>query len=317
MSNYSVSTYTDNLFELWDEFVKTSVNGNIYHTRQFLSYHDKNKFEDCSIVIYKNEKLVCVLPCCKNGDKYFSHKGATYGGPVFSEDVYNIVDLNAIIELIFEYYDNKIEFRIANAIYNKVNLDILLYLLGKKMQIRPELAWYVNTNYNIIENIKNTRNKQIVKKMTTEIDIECDIFVNDNDYLDFYNMLCKNLSSKHNTYPTHTFKELITLKNILLEKQKLYLFKKNKILYAGVYVIATNNICWYTFYIAKNYDIKNNMAIVYLMNKIQLDAKLQNVSYIDYGITTENYGEILNIGLSEFKESTLGGNPSCRYVIHI
>jgi hypothetical protein len=57
MSNYSVVKYSNESFDLWDTFVKTSVNGNIYHTRRFLSYHDKNKFEDCSILIYKNERI--------------------------------------------------------------------------------------------------------------------------------------------------------------------------------------------------------------------------------------------------------------------
>ena len=106
MTEFKIIKYNDELFNIWDNFVKESVNGNIYHTRKFLSYHSPNKFIDESILIYKENIIVCVLPCCKNGDTFFSHKGATYGGPVFSENVYNIKNLNNIIELIFKYYDN-------------------------------------------------------------------------------------------------------------------------------------------------------------------------------------------------------------------
>lgn len=315
MENYKIVNYVDTLIEEWDEFIETSVNGTVYQSRRFLCYHDKRKFEDFSILIYKKEELVCVLPCCKNGDKYFSHKGATYGGPAFSEKVYNVLDLNDIITLIFQHYNNNIEFRIANAIYNSINNDVLLYLLGRKMQICPELAWYIDANYDIVENIKNNRNKQLFIKMLKDEKIECRKFARDEDYIDFYNMLSKNLHDKHNTCPTHKIDELITLKNLLLNKQSLYLLKKNNTLYGGVYVIKANKNCWYTFYIAKNYDIKNNMSIVYLMKQIQTDARNENVSYIDYGITTENCGETLNVGLSEFKEFTLGGKSSCRYTL--
>jgi hypothetical protein len=315
MEAYNIVTYTETFFEEWDKFVETSVNGTIYQTRRFLCYHDKKKFEDTSILIYKKKELVCVLPCCKNGDKYFSHKGATYGGPAFSEKVYNVLDLNDIITLIFQHYNNNIEFRIANAIYNSNNNDILLYFLGRNLCIYPELAWYIDVNYDIVENIKNNRNKQILRKMLTDEKIECRKFEDDADYIDFYNMLSKNLYDKHKTCPTHTMYEFINFKNILLKEQALYLLKKNGTLYGGVYVIKTNKKCWYTFYIAKNYDIKNNMSIVYLMKQIQSDAKNEKVYYVDYGITTENCGETLNIGLSEFKEFTLGGKSSCRYTI--
>ena len=316
-SLYTIVKYSDELFHTWDEFIEKTVNGNIYHTRKFLSYHDPKKFEDTSILIYKKEVLVCVLPCCKNGDKYFSHKGATYGGPAFLKQIYNVIDLNDIINLIFEYYDNKIEFRIANSIYNNANIEIIIYLLCRKLTIKPELAWYIDTNYNIVENIKNVRNKQILKKMINDNDIKCHVFVDNNDYIIFHNMLVKNLFDKHNSSPTHNLEEFLTFKNILLDKQCLYLCKKQDILYGGVYVIKTNKKCWYTFYISKNYEIKNNMSIAYLMEKIKLDAEKENVSYIDYGISTENCGKDLNIGLAEFKEFTLGGKPSCRYVFCI
>lgn len=317
MSNYTIIKYNDELFHAWDNFVNNSVNGNIYHTRNFLNYHHKDKFIDSSILIYHNKDIVCVLPCCCSGDRFFSHKGATYGGPVFSEKVYNIKNLSIIIDLIFTYYNNKIEFRISNSIYNNVSDNVLLYLLSTKLRMIPELAWYINTNDDIINNIRNIRNKKNIQKMMKDNNFICDKFEDIEDYTGFYKILQKNLNTKYKTYPTHTLDEFLLVKKLLNEYQSLYLVKNNGIIYGGVYVIKVTTKCWYTFYISKNIDIINNMSIVYIMYKIQQDAKKSNVNYVDYGITTENQGEILNIGLSEFKESSLCGKSSNRYLFLI
>jgi hypothetical protein len=312
--SFKIVNYNDNLFNEWDNFIKISINGTIYQTRKFLSYHDKNKFLDSSILIYKNEILSCVLPSCKLGENFFSHKGATYGGPVFSKEVYNIKNMDEILNLIFSYYDNKIEFRIPNSIYHEYSDNILLYLLGSKLKMCPELAWYISVEDDVINNIKNIRNKKSVIKMINNENYTCQKFTEKEDYISYYEILLKNLKEKYNTNPTHTLTEFLLLKEILLNNQSLYLVKKENIIYGGVFVIKVTKNCWYTFYISKNIDINNNMSIIYIMNKIKEDAKKENVKYIDYGITTENSGKILNKGLSEFKELSLCGKSTNRYL---
>ena len=60
-----IKKYNDMFEILWDNFVDNeSVNGTIYHTRKFLNYHPKDRFEDRSIMIFDNSKLnnlICVL----------------------------------------------------------------------------------------------------------------------------------------------------------------------------------------------------------------------------------------------------------------
>lgn len=311
---YNIVKYEKIYYNEWNTFVEESINGNIYHSRIFLSYHPEDRFEDTSIMIYKDNILVCVLPSCKNGDKYFSHKGATYGGPVFSKDVYNIKYLNILINKIFEYYNYNIEFRICNSIYNSVSDNSLLYLLGSKLKMCPELAWYIHTNENIIENISNIRNKKSLLKIMNNNEYVCDSFSDKEYYIKFYKILKKNLNTKYDTNPTHTLEEFLFLSDILKDKQRLYLVKYKDIIYGGVYVIKVTKNCWYTFYISKNIDISNNLSIIYIMYKIQQDALKENVKYVDYGITTEDAGKKINIGLAEFKESSLTGISSNRYL---
>ena len=99
------------------------------------------------------------------------------------------------------------------------------------------------------------------------------------------------------------------------DKQRLYLVKQNENILGGVYVLKTTNQCWYTFYISRNIDLdKVNSSVSYLMYQIAIDAKKENVKYIDYGISTEEKGKLINEGLSDFKESSLGGISNYRYL---
>ena len=311
--NFEIINYNENFKNEWEQFVNESINGTIYHTRKFLSYHE-NKFEDSSILIYNDKKLVCILPCCKDNSKYFSHKGATFGGPIFIEEVYNVTDVNTIINLIIKHYNNNIEFRLSNNIYNNLSHDLIIYCLSNKLKLKPELGFFINSNDNLIEKITNIRNKKNLIKFMNNKNIICDIYKEKNDYINFYNILNNNLSNKYKTNPTHTLEEFLLMSEILKNEHSLYLVKENDVIYGGVYLIKTSNRCWYTFYISKNIDIKKNPSIIYIMYKIQQDAKEQNVKYIDYGITTEEKGKVLNIGLAEFKEFSLSGNPTLRYL---
>jgi hypothetical protein len=149
--------------------------------------------------------------------------------------------------------------------------------------------------------------KNVVCSKTTDI----------YDYNSFYSILEKNLSLRHNTSPTHSRQEFLQLKEILHDNAMLYIVKQHNYILGGVYVIKVTKSCWYTFYISKNIDSENNASIPYLMYTISNDAKKENVKYLDYGICTENQGTLLNTGLADFKQRTLGGISNARYLFLI
>jgi len=157
---YIIKKYIEDYESLWDNFIenKDVCFGTIYHTRKFLNYHG-NKFKDESILIYDKNILITILPCCKIDDIYFSHKGATYGGPVILKEYTSLEKIINILQLIFDYYNNKLCLRIANDIYFDTPIHILYYNLTKRLKPCFELSWYINTNDNFINNIKNKNNK--------------------------------------------------------------------------------------------------------------------------------------------------------------
>lgn len=252
----------------------------------------------------------------KDNEINFSYLGSTYGGPVFHKKYIKIKYMKIIIDKIFEFYNHKIEFRIANNIYFKESIFNLYYLLSNKLRMKPELSWYIKPKNKFIDNIKNKRNKSYLLKIMNNSNFRCLSTNDNNDYINYYKILKNNLNIRYNTNPTHTLDEFLLLKDLLEKKQSLYIVKnKDNIILGGVYVIKVTNKCWYTFYISKNIDYKEqNMSILYIMNNISEDSLKEGIKYIDYGISTENKGEFLNIGLSDYKENSLGGIPNSRYL---
>lgn len=310
--------YNKEYNQLWDNFVlNESLNGTIYHTRLFLSYHG-DKFIDSSILFKLNEELVCVVPCCINGDKYFSHKGATYGGPVLTSKKLSVSKVEKIIDEIFNYYNNNFECRLANDIYFSKEINLLYYLIGRKLNIKLELSWYIDTREDFMLKITNKRNKKYLEKMKNDKKYKFISTNNIQDYYNYYDILNKNLYLNHSTRPTHSIEEFILLKELLSDNQELFIIKDNSIniIVGGVFVIKVTPHCWYTFYISRNIDINGSgISIIYLMSEISKIANKNNVKYLDYGISTENGGEIINNGLSEFKNESLIGKSNYRYLL--
>ena len=305
--------YNNNLKQDWNNFVSINTFGTVYHLREFLEYHPINRFEDCSILIYHNNILISLLPCCKNNDNYFSYKGATYGGPVIHNDWITIDKMKLIIDKIFQYYDNKIEFRLANDIYFPDHIKLLYFLLSQKLKMTPELSWYIKSDDNFIKNIINKRNKKYLEKMINNNSINCFITNDTNDYIKFYEILKINLNKNHNTNPTHTLNEFLDIKERIKDNAYLFIVKEQDNILGGVFTIKVTDKCLYTFYISRNIEY-NTSAIIYSMYTISQFAKQNNIEYIDYGISTENCGKEINMGLSDYKQNTLGGIPSSRYL---
>jgi hypothetical protein len=313
-----IVAYTSDKAELWDSFVLTgSMNGTVYHTRKFLSYH-KDKFEDTSILLYKEDILLCVVPCCYRNGTNFSHSGATYGGPVIAKCQLSVKDMETIINEIFNHYKGNFECRLANDIYFAQPVHLIYYLLSRKLKAHLELSWYVSSGSDIIQSITNKRNKKYVFRMMNDLNYVFLSTTNTEDYIEFYTILKENLQQNHDTTPTHSLEEFLTLMTALLDKQELFIVKHSKKIVAGVYVIKVTSNCWYTFYISRNINIKNSgTAIIYIMSNIAHIAFKNNAKYVDYGITTENMGSDLNLGLSEYKNESLGGISNYRYLLKL
>ena len=65
----------------WNQFVAASKNGTFLFDRRYMDYHS-DRFEDYSLMFYREGRLYALLPANRKGDTLQSHAGLTYGGLV-------------------------------------------------------------------------------------------------------------------------------------------------------------------------------------------------------------------------------------------
>lgn len=92
--NISISavSYSENFREDWNQFVeRDAINSTFLHSRVFFDHNVLNANDDASLLFYKGEKVIAVLPAVvymQNCKKILhSHLRATYGGFVISKKV--------------------------------------------------------------------------------------------------------------------------------------------------------------------------------------------------------------------------------------
>jgi len=117
---------------------------------------------------------------------------------------------------------------------------------------------------------------------------------------------------KHQSTATHSLDEMMKLKAILPNHYYLVSAYLDNELIAGIWLVVANNITLHTFYIAQNYDYADTQAITCIIDHIIVYGKKNHFNYLNFGISTEDKGQVINEGLFRFKES-FGGFGVNRY----
>jgi len=96
-----------------------------------MDYHS-DRFEDFSLVVYKKNTLVAVLPANKKENNVHSHQGLTYGGLLLG----NKTKLNeiififkAILSFLNEQGIETLHLKLTPSIYHEIPSDEIEYLL--------------------------------------------------------------------------------------------------------------------------------------------------------------------------------------------
>jgi len=66
-----------------------------------MDYH-KDRFDDYSLMVYKNGKLIALLPANIKDNIIYSHQGLSYGGIVYLKEV-KFKDSLEVFESILKY----------------------------------------------------------------------------------------------------------------------------------------------------------------------------------------------------------------------
>ncbi len=299
----------DNLSDTeWDEFVWAANNGTIFHTRQFLSYHPGDRFTDHSYLILKKDQPYALFPAVRiesDGlETLYSHRGASYGGIVFQEDL-SIRDAYDLVEGLLEEAESAgIEQIVMTPppviYYRRLSnyLDFALYKHGFQYRKR-EISSMLTLESSIEGNLGKFRSSS--RRNYRKAKREGVAIRQTDDYAAFYRILKRNLKIRHDVQPTHTLEELERLAEIFPDRIRLFGAYLDDTMIAGVVNFTCNRDVVLAFYISHDEEYQEYRAVNLLFYEVIRWAIDQHLAYLDFGIFTVN--EKPNFGLGRFKES--------------
>lgn len=313
---FHIVEFTKDFEKKWDLFVQNeSVNGTFLQTRRFLNYHPFGRFTDASLLVLDEKNTIAaVCPGCIthecNKNIFVSHQGSTFGGIIVREKYYLAKYLLKILNVLNEYFliqkYNQVILKITPDLFCSEPSDLLKYCLqyyGYKNYI--ELSTYIDLEKfkeNTVSNFsqgKRTNVNNCLKKGLVFRKIEKDFEVKI-----FHEILCENLS-KFNALPVHTLEELLEFKNHrLTDECEFYGVFLNEEMLAGGMVFNFKKIdVVHTQYLCAKKDYNKLSPMTFLYYSIIEEMKNKKINKISWGISTENQGKELNIGLISSKES--------------
>lgn len=296
-----------NYLEDWDELVESSINGTLFHRRDFLSYHGARfaSKEKWILFLHKNNPLAQIVFTIDEEENEIiarSPYGGTYGGFVFQKYP-SYSQGNVIAQLLIDYLrQNKVTkflmtppisccsekpldtfyFNLLEVGFKYINFDVSSVIVVRKD---------VSVESTVSQRAKRTANK--ASKLGIVIE-------NKGDLIDFWQVLEKNFT-KTEINPTHTFDEFKTLMSLLPNRIYVDVAYKDNLPVAGIGFFVINKNVKSSFYLCQDPDYQQFQGLSLLVLSALKDCKREGYSFFDLGTSSANMQARQN--LFSFKEN--------------
>lgn len=297
-NTFSVKKYTSQDKSLWDDFLPSAKNRTFLFKRDFMEYHS-DRFEDHSLLIFKNEKVVGLLPANISDRTLYSHQGLSYGGLVINKKT-KLKEVAEIFQSLLQYLNKegieKLQLKLLPKIYNNLpsdEMDYLLFITNAKI-IRTDILSVID-NLSPLK-IASNRLEGVKKAQKNNLRIE-----EGNDFELFWDkILIPNLALRHDALPVHSLGEIAQLgkdfpNNIL----QFNVFNGPEIV-GGATIFETENVA-HVQYISANED-KQQLGTLDFLFEFLINNRFKKKRYFDFGTSNENQGKNINEGLLYWKE---------------
>lgn len=314
MDTFFVKAYEEKFREQWDHFIFESVNGTFLQSRNFLNYHEKGRFEDCSLMVFDAKgHLAAVVPACvvrtEEQKCFYSHKGSTYGGIIIGSKYYSVQKILHIIDCIEKYLldlkFSSIRLKLTPDLFAYESGDVLQYCLYQKgYSDINELNLYVDLRedgYDIYKSMSQGKRTDV--NNCKRAGMQYRDIKTEEELKEFYDILCSTLK-KYNVKPVHSLQELIEFKNVRLPNicEFKAVYYEGKMVAGGMLFNFVDN-CMHTQYLCATEEFNKLSPMTFLYYCILCEMKERDFHYVSWGITTEDNGKYINIGLTKSKEA--------------
>ncbi|MBO4721854.1 MAG: GNAT family N-acetyltransferase [Muribaculaceae bacterium] len=309
-----IEKYSPQCKQVWDAAVKNSRNGTFLHLRGYMDYHS-DRFADFSLVARDGERIVAVLPACREGHKLYSHKGLTYGSWLVPLRHFDVTTMMEVWETAMQFLQDEgieeIIYKPVPHIYHRYPCEEDLYALFKAGGVLTESN--ISTTIDLDEPLPfdrgNKRNVNLALKSGVEVAESC-------DWQGYWDMLDSLLMEKYGRHPVHSLDEITLLHSRFPENIKLYTAKLGDELLAGVVMYYCGNEVAHCQYIASTERGRELKALTLLFYYLIKESSQAGFRYFDFGISTENGGLYLNEGLVRQK-CRMGGRGIVYQVLSV
>ena len=299
MKNYSVRLYTSEDYAIWNNFVSTAKNATFLFHRDFMEYHS-DRFQDFSLLVFEEDKLVSILPANKVGDTVFSHQGLTYGGFVFDNKI-KLGEVIAITKDVLAFLNSvditKFQLKLIPSIYTDYfseEIEYVMFLANAKL-IRRDCLSVIDLTKPFV--LSKTRKESIRRgeknNLVIKEELKFDLFWNE--------ILIPNLSKKHNSKPVHTIDEISNLQKKFPYNIRHFNVYNNDKIVAGTTVFITDKVA-HPQYISGN-EQKNELGSLDFLYNYLIFQVFAAINFFDFGPSHEENGMKINEGILFWKES--------------
>ena len=299
MKNLIIKQYNSDYYPLWNDFVALAKNATFLFHRDFMEYH-QDRFEDFSLLIFEDEKLISILPANRLGEFVFSHQGLTYGGFVFLETIkldHAISIFKLVLAFLHKNKVSKLQLKQMPSIYFDCfseEINYALYIVKAQIFRCDSLAVIDTTK---TYKISKSRKENIRRGQKNNLEIREEL----NFELFWNEILIPNLNKKHQAKPVHTVKEITFLQKRFPESIRHFNAYDGKKIVAGTTVFISEHVA-HPQYISGNDDKNELGSLDYLYHHLLTEVFIDK-HYFDFGPSNENQGKNINEGLLFWKES--------------
>lgn len=306
MEKLEIISYTDDWKDRWDDFVRESNNGTVFHLQKFFDYHQTGKFNFNHLIFLRKNEIAAVLPGSILGDRFESPIGASYGS-IVTKDIKFTEAMDIVSSLIHWAKKNnirEIELTAAPVVYeNKPNqsLDFAMLWQGFNYKLHYiSSAIKLQQGEDIISRFVPTVRRN-VRHSLRDKDIRVEI---NERYDQFYPILLEN-KARHDVNPTHSYEDLLRLKELLPEHLKLFMVYWKEKPIGGSLMFFVNKTCALCFYNMLLYEYQQHKPIQRVMYEVVKYSTEHGYNYVDIGVSQDTKASnpmTPSISLIDFKE---------------
>ena len=304
---FEIRRYTEADKAAWDDFVAQSKNGTFLFFRDYMDYH-RDRFQDYSLMFYREGHLDALLPANVVGDALYSHQGLSYGGLVMSDRMTTAAACTLFQELnvlLRQETIHSVVYKAVPWIYHRLPAEEDLFAVFLHCGARI-IGRDVSSAVIPSQPVRWKRDRRYAANKARRNGI---VVTPSEDYEHFWQILSDNLMRKFNARPVHTLDEIRLLHSRFPDNIRLWTaHAKSGELLAGT-VLYINAGVVHSQYISASDEGKRQHAVDALYDHI-IHQAYSDADFIDFGTSNMPHSSDLNESLIYQKEG-FGGRAIC------